>query len=149
MQNSIMFKFLKNRYLHLFLVLLSGLILGFYFGLQSSRVIHKKNYETYEAVETFNTFAKYEIARDIAGALKKKDYENAKCLADLEASSGFDYVKQCIDNKQCASYIYNDVKERTPEILNNTHTSFDYLYKKNGIRRCDSSCLTPPSSETR
>ena len=124
-------------------------MLGFYFGLQRSNALHKHNYKAYEAVETFNTFARYEAARNIASALKKKDYENAKCLADLEASSGFDYVKQCIDNKQCAPYIYNDVKKRTPEILSNTHSSFDYLYEKNGIRRCDSSCLTPPSSGAR
>ena len=83
-----MTKFLKNKYLHLFFVLILGLILGFYFGLQSSRAIQKHNYEAYEAVETFNTFAKYEFARDVASALKKKDYETAKCLADLEASSG-------------------------------------------------------------
>ena len=140
-----MIKFLKNKYLHLFLVLLSGLILGFCFGFQRTRAVLKNNYE---AVQTFNMFANYETARDIASALKKKDYENAKCLADLEASSGFDDVKQCMDNKRCASYIYSEVNKRTPEILSNTHSSFDYLYEKNGIRRCDSSCLTPPSSGT-
>jgi hypothetical protein len=136
-----MINFIKNKYLHLFLVLIFGLILGFYLGYQ-----REKNYLTYgyESVDKFNTFARYEVVRNIASALKNKDYENAKCLADLEASSGYDFVKQCIDNKQCSQYIYNDVKERAPEILRNTHSSFDYLYIKNGIRKCDASCLTPP-----
>lgn len=141
-----MIKFLNNKYLHFFFVLLLGLTLGFYLGFQRSGTLNKHNEEVHKFVETFNTFAKYESARDIASALKKKDYENAKCLADLEASSDFDYVKKCIANKQCAPYIYDEVKKRTPEILSNTHSSFDYLYKKDGIRRCDSSCLTPPSS---
>ena len=138
-----MMKLIKNKYLQLILVLFLGLLIGFYIGFQRARIVFKYNYD---AVETFNTFAKYEIARDIAISLKKKDYENAKCLADLEASSGFDYVKECIDDKQCAQYIYKDVKERTPEVLSNTHPNYDYLYVKNGIRRCDAECLTPPSS---
>ena len=141
-----MLRIIKNRYLHLLLTLSLGLILGMLFGYKRGVAIVSYGYES---VDNFNTFARYEGARDIASALKKKDYETAKCLADLEASSGFDYVKECMENVQCARYIADDVKKRTPEILNNSRKSFDYLYVKNGIRRCDEECLTPPSSGTR
>lgn len=141
-----MIRFLKNKYLHIFLALVLGLVLGFLGGVRGGKAALQRSYE---AVDTFNTFAKYEIARDIASALKKKDYSNAKCLADLEASSGFDFVRDCMDNKQCASYIHGEVQKRTPEILSNTHSSFDYLPLKGNIRSCDSQCLTTPSSGTR
>ena len=129
-----MLRMIKNRYFHLLLMLFLGLILGMLIGYKRGVAIVAYGYES---VNNFNTFARYESARDIASALKKKDYETAKCLADLQASSGFDYVKECMENEQCAKYIGDDVKKRTPEILTNSHKSFDYLHVTNGIRRCE------------
>lgn len=141
-----MLKILKNKYLHLVLVLILGLMFGLYFGYHQALSVLKQQFDT---VKTLNELARYVITRDIAIALKKKNYDLAKCLTDLEASHQYDNVRQCMDNKRCSTYILKDVKERTPEILSNKHSSFDYLSVKHGIRRCDKSSLTPPSSGAR
>jgi hypothetical protein len=39
-------------------------------------------------------------------------------------------------DKKCASYIIKDVKERSPEVLENTHSNFDYIPEINKMRKC-------------
>ena len=127
-------KFLKSKPVFIILLLL-GLLVAFLIGFYLAQNIFVKSYKE---ENTFNTFARYEMSKDIAKYLKSGNYKAAKCLADLEASDGFDYVKKCMSNKQCAIYILKDVQERTPEILDEeTPLSFDYLQRKGDIRRCD------------
>ena len=114
----------------LLLSCLISLFVGSYLGSKSIQQQYKK-------IEAFNTFAKYEISRDIASSLKKGDYKLAKCQADLEASDGFDYVKKCMDDKQCAIYISADAQKQTPEIIAKKFLNFDYLERKNNERHCN------------
>lgn len=125
-------KLLKSKPVFIILLLL-GLLVAFLIGFYLAQNIFV---QSYKEENTFNTFARYEMSRDIAKSLKNGDYKSAKCLADLEASDGFDYVKKCMADKQCAVYISKDVQERTPEILDGTSPSFDYLQRKGDIRRC-------------
>lgn len=115
-------------------LLVLGLLIAFLVGFYLAQNIFVQSYKEEYA---FNTFVRYEISRDIATSLKNGDYRLAKCQADLEASSGFDYLKKCVADKQCSSYISNDVQERTPEILDETPLTFDYLKSKNDTRRCN------------
>lgn len=126
--------FLQRTKLILIILLIIGHLVALFIGFYLAQNIFTKSYEEADA---FNTFARYEISRDIAKSLKNGDYQLAKCQADLEASSGFDYVKRCMADKQCAIYISNDVQQRTPEIIDGEPLSFDYLERKSDIRRCD------------
>lgn len=130
---NIMRYFNKTKLIYAFLILI-GIMTSFVAGFYVAQNIFV---QTYEEIKAFNTFAQYETSRDIAKSLKFGNYKLAKCQADLEASSKFDYVKKCMEDKQCSISIANDVKERTPEVLANTPLSFDYLQRKGDIRHCD------------
>lgn len=126
-------KFLQNTKIKFFLIVI-GHVVAFISGSYLTQDVIRKSYGE---VEAFNTFARYEASRDIARFLKNDSYEDAKCRADLEASSGYDYVKRCMNDERCSRYLWNDIQARAPEILGDTSLGFDYLTLKNGERHCN------------
>lgn len=100
-------------------------MLGYRNGKMHTHYVHKK-------VNAYNDLAKYMLARDIAVDLQKGEIQEAKCLADLEASRWRDTVKECIEDTSCEPFIRNHLPQLAPDLLNNEPPHFNY------IRQCKS-----------
>jgi hypothetical protein len=122
----------------LIVVLVISHLLFFFGGVARGRhtILNYMSSET-ERADAVVTLGQYSIYRDIAENIKTRKYDNAKCSADLGASSTFDDIKACIANQTCRNSIEEKVREIAPEALDGSTLKFDYLESKNGIRRCN------------
>lgn len=75
--------------------------------------------------------------RDFAKSIKAGKLDNAKCSAELGASSNLDAVRACLADDHCKSSIEKEVRQRAPEIISGSPLDFDYKQKDGGVRRCD------------
>lgn len=79
----------------------------------------------------------YEDYRDIAKSIKTGNLDNAKCSAELGASSNLDVVRACLADDHCKSSIEKEVRQRAPEIISGAPLDFDYKQREGEVRRCN------------
>ena len=91
----------------------------------------------FEMADAAVVLGQYSVARDIAVNIKAGKYDDAKCSADLEASSKLDDLKSCLSKQKCRLSIEKRTQEIAPEALSQIPLKFDYKKSENGIRRCD------------
>jgi uncharacterized protein YkvS len=78
----------------------------------------------------------YTTYRDIAIDIRGGAYENAQCLAELEASTRYDELKSCLENQVCKIAIEKDARGIAPEVLGEAPLKFTYIESNKGIKRC-------------
>lgn len=118
----------------LIIVGLAAFGLGYNFSEKTTTpVISKKSQHIIDA----NNFYRYEVTRDIASALKNNDVKAAKCLADLEASVGFDDIKACTSQGDCQPNVLKLIETRGLEAFEDRPLSFDYISDVNGKKSCN------------
>jgi hypothetical protein len=72
--------------------------------------------------------------RYIATAIKGKQYGNALCNAELNASEHYDKLRACMDSEACKNVIEEEVQKVAPEVLGKAPLKFTYVPRKDGIR---------------
>ena len=120
-----------------FVILVASHLLFFLAGSTTGRYVTLKYFahETEKANASVSA-GHYVVYRDIAVDIKARKYDEAKCKAELIASSLLDEAKSCMAAAECRDSIEIDVRAKIPEVLGNTPLPFDYLEAKNGVRRC-------------
>lgn len=78
----------------------------------------------------------YTIYRDIAVNIKESEYAQAKCSAELGASSMFDDLKACLADHGCKDVIEEKVRKSAPEVLGEAPMEFVYWKSEGKIRSC-------------
>ena len=73
--------------------------------------------------------------RYIATAIKAKQFGNALCNAELNASEQYDKLKACMDREACKNVIEEEVQKVAPEVLGKAPLKFTYIQRKDGIRQ--------------
>lgn len=81
----------------------------------------------------------YTIYRDIAANFKESKeskYSDAKCSAELAASSMFDSLKECLADYECGLVIEKEVRKSAPEVLGEAPLEFVYWKSEGKIKSC-------------
>lgn len=127
---------MKRKFLWTALWLLS-LVFAFLAGSTTGRQVALKSF----AIETENANAgvnlgHYVVYRDIAVDIKAGRSKEAKCKAEMIASSLFDGAKQCAGTTGCRDSIEKEARKMAPEVISNGPPAFDYVPAVKGVRRC-------------
>lgn len=127
----------NNKRLLWIVALLISHLLFFFIGSATGRYLtfHSFARQT-EKAEAQENIGRYIVYRDLAGDMKAGRHKNAKCSADLLASSFFDDARRCAANSECWGSLPQDQVQRMPEVTGSIPLPFDYIEAKNGIRRC-------------
>lgn len=76
-----------------------------------------------------NLMHPFRMASEISAKISDKQYQNAKCSADLSASVYYQEIRTCLADAECGSLIIDDVKEMAPEMLDDNKK---FTYYENG-----------------
>lgn len=98
-----------------------------------------KNYlsQEFEKANAPVLLSHYEDYRDIAKSIKTGNLDNAKCSAELGASSNLDAVRACLADEHCKASIEKEVRQRAPEIISGSPLGFEYKQREGTVRRCE------------
>lgn len=94
-------------------------------------------YQEFEKANASIMLSHYVQFRDFAKSIKTGELDNARCSAELGASSNLDDVKACLANDDCKAAIEKEVPQMAPEIISGSPLGFDYKKRVNGVRRCE------------
>ena len=94
-------------------------------------------YQEFEKANAPVILSHYEIFRDIAKNIKTGKLDNARCSAELGASSNLDDVRACLKNDYCKASIEKEVYQKAPEIISGAPLSFDYKKREGAVRQCE------------
>jgi hypothetical protein len=83
----------------------------------------------FKTAEASVSIGRYLEFRDIARSINKKRYDDAKCAAELSASSRYDILKSCLDDQECKIVVEQEALELTPEIFGKAPYRI-YLHQK-------------------
>lgn len=78
----------------------------------------------------------YKIYRDIAKSIKNGKHEDAKCLAELQASSLYHDISICLLDANCKQSIEKMAMNVAPEFFNKSDPGFVVINKENGLWKC-------------
>ncbi|GEM_PF-3568126 len=98
-----------------------------------------KNYlsQEFEKANAPIMLAHYVQFRDFAKSVGTGKLDNAKCSAELGASSNLDDIRACLADDHCKTSIEKDVRQLAPEIISGAPLGFDYKKKEGAVRRCE------------
>ncbi|MHB8624413.1 MAG: hypothetical protein ACYC9J_15265 [Sulfuricaulis sp.] len=89
----------------------------------------------YTNAQSGDDLGSYINYRYIALAIKARQYENALCNAELNASNRYDDLKACMADEACKTAIEEEVQKLAPEVLGKAPLQFTYIPRKDGIRK--------------
>jgi hypothetical protein len=94
-------------------------------------------YQEFEKANAEIMLSHYVQFRDFAKSVKTGNLDNAKCSAELGASSNLDAIRTCLKNNYCKAAIEKEVSQQAPEIISGSPLAFDYKPADGAIRRCE------------
>jgi hypothetical protein len=102
---------------------LGGFHIGRSVGEDSARQRFER--ETY-LLSNLNAVASYASYAEMSVLISEGKLNQAKCSANVIASTHFRQVQACLARRGCRDAVYDEVKKRAPEILDERKLKFTY-----------------------
>lgn len=75
---------------------------------------------------SLNAVTSYASYAQLSAQISDGKLNQAKCTTNVVASAHLRQVKECLGQRVCRNVIYDEVKKRAPELLNESKLKFTY-----------------------
>jgi hypothetical protein len=107
----------KSILLTVLVLLISHAIVFVAGSIRGSNIRHEQAQQVLEEVNALTSLAHYSNYRDIALDIEAGHFIDAKCRAEMTATSMLAVLERCTQNEQCKDGLRKNARRLAPEVL--------------------------------